>query len=759
AVAVAVQVSQEHDAVLESLQSELDALRGQAEAASNSEAALAREVAALRENEAAKSAALDAARTEMDALRASLTAREQAAGEAEAANAEKQLELDRLQKELATLKRQANVAQNAESGLQDELEQLRLNEAAKNEALERSRAELEDLKGKLDEREMAAARAAREQEESRRIIADLENELAALRNKDLETASSQAVLSAEVSHVRDEVTRLLPPEEVLQAHQLTEMLEKLKQMQKSQVETQKQRRQKAGLLAAQQDSHPGNAKGGNAALEAAMSAQSSRRQSQLDALNVAMRQSSSKTPGTVDAAAVGQSSQRQTQLDAMNAAMRQSSRGQAAVTVPPAPTPPAPVHFDPDDADEDTHEEYPKPKDAVFVFPDQSVSMAAPRRKGRAKVLVAAVVLALLAILGVAAYVIVGSRPAAPADGGAAAQPAKPAEPEELTIEFPADRPFGTLYDHNTPHTSDTDWPPFATAQGLIEYPKNAQFHLVVRKDHMDDLSPLEKLPPGSIFSLWLPSLEVNEKNLAHLGGLKRVDVVYIDEELSPEDLKRVRGAFDRQIAVNCRQPDVVVRDISPPQERVFNFPESGIGYVDIRPWHQAEEPWQRLGAAAGAVTIPAKMEARLEIAPGITNLDALGALDLTALHTLKCVGPDITDTSMDGVAKLRGLLVLELGRTMVSDAGLAKLNRNTALEEIRLIETRVTDAGLDVFKEMPQLARIFVDGAPGITARGFVTFRQLRPLRRLHLANTGASMEDIRLLARDLTSCAVTPI
>ncbi|HQL95251.1 MAG TPA: hypothetical protein PL005_11265, partial [Candidatus Hydrogenedentes bacterium] len=428
--------------------------------------------------------------------------------------------------------------------------------------------------------------------------------------------------------------------------------------------------------------------------------------------------------------------------------------------IPPAARKPHAAPAAGEDVDEDVVEAYPKPRDTVFVYPDQSVSIAVPSRRRRGKVVVAAVFLAILALTGVGGFLVL-QRPAADGTSGPAAPAgqtaAQPEGEEMLTMQFP-EQSFGTLYDHNVPHTTDADWPVFGEAKGLIEYPKGAKFHLVVKKDQAKDLSPLGKLPDRALFSMWLPLLEPTEENMGILARLQGLSTLYIDQELDPALLDRLRGGMMGKTAVNCRQADALVRDMTPPGERVLNFPAEGIGYIDIRPWQQASESWQRLGSAAGAVTIPAKMEIRLEIAPGRTDLSSLASLDIMAVHTLTCEGPDITDVSMDGVAALRGILCLELSRTLVTNDGFGKIRRNTALEELKLVDTRVTDDGLGVLKNLHQLGKIHFEGAAGVTSRSIPLFRELRALRRLHLGNTGISGTDLAQLARDLPSCAITP-
>lgn len=786
AVASAEEASSRYDAVVTTLQQELRTLQDQMQSASSSEQELACEVAVLRENETLKSRALIDAQAEMEQLRSQLIQRETDAQKAEAAGMQKQRELEQLHLELELLRARTDQTRDAESTLAQEIGKLRQSEEEKNRELEQSRKELDALKQVLTEREEAASKASQEQEFSREIIQKLENELAAMRHRNFEEQSSQEALQAEVTQINAAVQRQGNLEDSPQAQKLKEIQEQLQTLEEDRLDTQQALREQAARIAQQQSSRR------QTQFEAALLAEpvdGDGIDSQLFALNNTL---TGTTPTRTQKEALRlaqQQSQRQTQNQAAQVVQQaepqpagadlngnaRSARVQAArqgaqpatrQTQPPASVTPAPLGaVDPiedDDIDGGVQEFYPKPRDVAFVFPDQSCSIAVNRRRSsrRVKVFAAAALLGLILIVGTAAFLIQGMMSKPAETGPAPAKPDAKGEVKMLQMEFPADRPFGTLFDHNMQPATDAEWPPFATAQGVVEYPETVRFHLVVRSDHGKDLSPLGKMPPRSLSSLWLPEFEMTEENLGYLKNLDRISVVYIDQEMTEREREQIAAQFKGSTTITSKVAGAVVREMTPPDARQLNFPEGvAVGRIAIRTWNDPGSPWQYLDIARGEVKIPARMEIQLEIGENTQDLSFLKDFNETAIHTLVLKGPQATDETLKGAAVLRGLIALELNGTRVGAAGMEALSAVTGLQQIKITDSQINDADLQVLRDLPQLSTVEIVKAPNVTAQSMFLFRNLRALRRLHLQDTALTLDQVRQLARDLPACAVTPI
>ncbi len=482
------------------------------------------------------------------------------------------------------------------------------------------------------------------------------------------------------------------------------------------------------------------------------------RNNQLFSLN-SILSGSSQTSTQEEALKIAhQQSQRQTQKEAakiLEGTEPTPAAAPAAKSAPPAQE--RLVNADEDDEIGGPVEEiYPRPKDTLFVFPDQSVSIVMKRRRSSFKLVAVAGLLFIIAGAGITAYVLQGIL-ATPTDAKAP-ETAQKAEVKMLTLAFPSDRSFGTLYDTSTQPASDAEWPPFADARGVVEYPDTMKLHLVVRADHVGDLSPLAKLPPRSIASLWLPSFDMSESNLNALHSLEKVSLIYVDQELKESERERISAGFKSEVTVTSKIPGAVVRDMTPPDKRLLVFPEAeAVGRLAIRRWNDRAAPWQYLDVARGKVEIPAKMEVQLEIGALTSDLSFLEGFDAYAIHTLVLKGRQINDYSVKGAAALQGLIALELTDTQITALGVEAISKIQGLQQIRIQNTEIADDGLLALRDLTQLSTIEIVNGPNITAKSFDLFKKLKALRRLHLQQTAVTAENLRELARALPSCAIT--
>lgn len=805
AVATAEEASLRYDAIVSTLQQELHSLQEQVQHASSSEQELAQELSLLRENESSKTQALAEAQAEMEDLRSRLVQRETEAREAEVVNAQKQRELEQLHLELELLRARTDETRDTESTLTQEIGKLRQSEMEKNRELEQSRKELESLKQVLTEREEAASKAAQEQESSREIIQQLENELALLRHKDMERQSSQQAFQEEVTQIKDAVQRQGTLEDSPQARKLKEIQEQLQTLEESRLDNQQALRAQAAKLALQQSSQrqtprdaallagqpdlssdsqlfalnsvmPGAPQTKTQIQALKLAQQQSQRQTQAQAAHIAQQQSQRQTQAQA-ARIAQQQSQRQTQTQAAQIAGQQQlspsvpsplsviEEALAASTPsdpqqPPLPAADTSVMVEDDDFDSDVPETYPKPRDVSFVFPDQSCSIAVKRSRSSYRIYIAAGFLLLIAVTGIAAFVVQGML-SKPSDNSAATgETAKDDEVKMLRMEFPTDQPFGTLYDHSMQPASDAEWPPYAEAKGIVEYPETVKFHLVVRREHADDLSPLAKLPPRSLTSLWLPEFDMSEQNIRYLQSLERVSVIYIDQEMTDREKQLIAAGFKGDTTITSKMPGAIIREMTPPDKRVLTFPEGdAVGLLAIRTWNDPKSPWQYLDVARGAVEVPAGMEIQLKLSSNAPDLSFLREFEETTIHTLVLEGQNSTNAVLESAVELRGLIALELIDTAVGKAGMEALSAVSGLQQIKIQNSKMDDSAIEVFLDLPQLSTIEISNAPNITYKSLHLFRKLRALRRLHLQDTGISLEQVRELGRDLPACAVTPI
>lgn len=774
AVATAEESSLQYDAAVSTLQQELKTLEDQVRHASLSEQELAQELSILRENESSKTQALSEAQTEMEDLRERLTKRENEAREAEVVNVQRQRELEQLHLELELLRAQTDETQDAENTLTQEIEKLRQNEHAKNQELEQSRKEVGELRQILMEREEAASKAAQDQESSYAIIQRLESELAELRHKDLEQQSSHHGFKEELIEIEDAVLRQGNTEDTQQARKLKEIQKQLQSLEEERLDSQQALREQAAEQALQQPSVRQSPQEASdlAAAQATVDSQlfslnsvipqAPKTETELQALKVAQQQSQRQTQS--QAAQISQDyAQEAAAVPSPRSVIDEALGGPPSARIPdgdPFADIPAALFAD-DDFDSGVPESYPKPRDVSFVFPDQSCSIAVKRNRSSRRVYVAAGFLVLIAILGIVAFIVQGKL--TESAGSEASAPAvtvkKSTEEKMLHLEFPADRSFGALYDHRQQPDDSSEWPILADARGVVEYPESAQLRLVVRKDQADDLTPLSKLPPNCLTTLWLPEFNMTEQNIRAMQSLEHVSIIYIDQEMTDREKQLIAAGFKRDTFIASKEPGAIIREMTPPEKQVLHFPDEPVGLLAIRTWNDTKAPWQYLNVAQGSVEIPARMDIQLKISSKPETFDFFSELGDTTLYSLILEGQEINDAVMQYAGKLRGLIAIELIDTSITKTGMESLGLMRGLESIKLQKTDIGDDALEVFETLYQLSTIEIVNAPNITSKSSLLFRNMRALRRLHLQGTGMNDQQIRQLGRDMPACAVTPM
>jgi len=751
---------------MEALQQELNSLKNQAVVARDAESSLLEELDTLRRSEEEKNRAIEESRKEVEALRRALEEREEAAARAAREQEESRRIIRELEAELAALRNRELESVTSQQVLEQEAKQVASRAGSEDrdaDTVDQLKA-LKDALDQLKETQKAQFEKQKELQRQAALAGAFEDSESSTNIPPIqigqEAPSSPGAIPALGARQGLEAAMSQPSaRNALEA--FTRALQQRSQSQASPAPaahpTPPATTGAPGPQTSRQqtDTSMKMPSSGREVLEKALSHPSSSG-GRMPAMDAAMKQASGSGRSVLESI-LGQPS----------GGARPAATPQQGPSIPltgaktrpepvSRPTTPAPSPAEEDD-DALPEDDYPKPRDVGFIFANQSVSVAAPRKRSTAPFIIAAVLLALIATAGIAAFILQGGKVAAPVAQENAQPPKEEKKPEVKILSFPADWSVGTLYDHNTPHTSDADWPPFAEARGQVEAPLSARFHLVVRKEMTNDLAFLNQLAPDDIYSLWLPSITINDQNLSAIKHLEKLAVLYIDQELGEDQLKQIREAIASSTFVNSRSADMVVRDLNPPGERVFTLPENAVGYVDVRPWQMANAEWQRLAIAKGEIRIPAGMEVRLEISQEVPDAEFLRKLDPAAIHTLVLKGGAIRDELMDAVVTLRGLLALDIQRTLITDEGFSKIKAIKGLQELRLEKTRVTDAGIAALDGMIQLRRVEIIGAPGVTAKSFPVFQKLLTLNRLHLGGCSLSPDEVAQLRKMLPNCAIT--
>ncbi len=180
----------------------LQEIRGDERAGSDTSQALLQELQRLRQADAANAAELERARVEVDALQRSLEQREGAIRREQQSNTAREEAMAGLLSELNRARRDADMSSETEKGLSGEIQKLRSIEDEKSRELSLARDRMRGLADDLKTREDALSQSAVSEAERDQALKQLNTELERLRTDAEHSAESEKVLSTELGRLK-----------------------------------------------------------------------------------------------------------------------------------------------------------------------------------------------------------------------------------------------------------------------------------------------------------------------------------------------------------------------------------------------------------------------------------------------------------------------------------------------------------------------------------------------------------------------------
>ena len=176
-----------------------------------------------------------------------------------------------------------------------------------------------------------------------------------------------------------------------------------------------------------------------------------------------------------------------------------------------------------------------------------------------------------------------------------------------------------------------------------------------------------------------------------------------------------------------------------------LQFPAGrSVGWLSIRnPGEKNRADWKPLGAAQGAVAVPAGKEVMLKVEGNAIDLSPLEKLNKNALNTLYLSGPGLTDNDLKPLAGLSGLKDFTISSGNMSlaidftGAGLAYLKGFSSLESLMIQSSNLNDAGLARLKQFPNLKTLLLWNDKNVTPTGWAALKDLHSLKDLALFMT----------------------
>lgn len=187
---------------IEQLQAELQALKDQAGAATESEEAMAEQLSDLKIQQSQKAEELSLAMQQLQDMQSKLVERDAAVQRAEAMGAERERQLQALQQEVHALKSQAETAAASEHALSEELARLKQEETAKAEQLDQARASMSSLQETLTAQKRAIQEAEQRDADRAEELARLQQELASTQEEASSASESEKALLGELEQLR-----------------------------------------------------------------------------------------------------------------------------------------------------------------------------------------------------------------------------------------------------------------------------------------------------------------------------------------------------------------------------------------------------------------------------------------------------------------------------------------------------------------------------------------------------------------------------
>lgn len=288
-----------------------------------------------------------------------------------------------------------------------------------------------------------------------------------------------------------------------------------------------------------------------------------------------------------------------------------------------------------------------------------------------------------------------------------------PQEPSEV-LHFPKDRSLGSILVQEGPNRGEfpseavtgflldtldgSAWERRGLAQGDIRWSPGQRVKLIVDPDAWQDLSPLKRLAPDSLYEISLDRTRANDQamaSLVHLTGLRSLNLTrtaITDRGLA--DVARLRSL--KWLAL----PEQITDE----------------GLAQLAGLHQ--------------------LEGLLLAGKGLSDRGLAHLRRIPTLRVLRLNGQSgLEDAALAALAELPRLESVSLGgASKLTDAGVDLLVKSPSLRYLDLLGTQVTPRGVARLAELPSLEHLDLNTRPGLDDDALAALSRLRNLKRLRL-------------------------
>ena len=246
-----------------------------------------------------------------------------------------------------------------------------------------------------------------------------------------------------------------------------------------------------------------------------------------------------------------------------------------------------------------------------------------------------------------------------------------------------------------------------------------------------------------SIYTLNLANAPLSNDGLVHIGKLKSLRTVYLDQTAVTNAGMRHLDGLENLVGLHLRGSKVTTEGLVA-LPRANHLKTITLGNLEL-----TNDDLRRIAEWRNLTSLFLISSKRLtdDGTRHLTKLDQLQALSLSDLS--------VTDATLEAIGSMKTLQSLSLSRLQITDAGLKHLAELPALHVLELSHLNITDEGLPSISGLQGLRTLGLYETK-VSDRGIAHLANLKDLRKLDLRGTLVTQAGVDSLRAALPNCKI---